>query len=265
MPGPKREKCPDHRQNQSTGWRIRLRTLFPSIVPTVDSSVQYGIPGLKRVALRGIKSGLDKCDIVQEAFSLFTSRCAQLASSLTSRRRLRCVHRYSEIRTMQVNHLLRIWLSAGEESKVVRKKLEEKIDSYAAGKLDHAVDTILHIWQISNEQEGEGELVSSNFSGSVSTRSIKPSSSDATRFMGCDIRFALVKSIQEGHLLDRKYWARRSREGGIEPVYFFNAATCAELLSFDTCEPPHHGDSLNTKLCSIGAPSWIRRAHLQER
>ena len=55
------------------------------------------------------------------------------------------VYRYSEIRTLQVGHLLSKWLSGVEESKAIREKLEEKIDSYGEGKLDHAVDAILCI------------------------------------------------------------------------------------------------------------------------
>ena len=41
---------------------------------------------------------------------------------------------------MQVNHLLSTWLSGSEteSSRTVREKLEQKIDSYAAGELDHA-------------------------------------------------------------------------------------------------------------------------------
>ena len=49
------------------------------------------------------------------------------------------------------------------------------------------------------------------------------------KFSGCDMRPLLIKSMKEGYLLDRKYWARRSREGGIEPIYFSGAVAGAEL------------------------------------
>ena len=54
---------------------------------------------------------------------------------------------------MQVNHLLSTWSSGSEteSSRTVREKLEQKIDSYAAGELDHAVDIISSIWEISRK------------------------------------------------------------------------------------------------------------------
>lgn len=157
---------------------------------------------------------------------------------------------------MQVNHLLNVCLSGGEESKAVREGLEEKIDSYGAGKLDHAVDAVLCIWEISNEEKEETDTLSGSLSRSAKTSTI---SLGAGKFTGCNIRSALIKSIKEGHLLDRKYWAKRSR-GGIEPIYFSSAATCAELLGFDACEQSLHRNGQSTKMCSIGAASGIRRA-----
>ena len=52
-----------------------------------------------------------------------------------------------------MNHLLGLWLLGNEnESETVREGLDAKIDSYAAGKLEHAVDTILSIWETSNKE-----------------------------------------------------------------------------------------------------------------
>ena len=58
----------------------------------------------------------------------------------------------------------------------------------------------------------------------------------APRFAGYDMKPSLIKSIKEGYLLDRKYWARRSRGGATEPIYFSGTVASANL---DTCEPPH--------------------------
>ena len=154
-----------------------------------------------------------------------------------------------------MNHLLSVWLSEGKESTTVRRKLEEKIDSYAAGELDHAVDAMSCIWEISNRKK---EPIIPNRPASVSCSTPVPSA--ATGFSGCNIKPALVKSIKEGHLLDRKYWVKRSREGWIEPIYFSSTATSAELLGFDACESPARGDARDTKPCSVGAPPGIRRA-----
>lgn len=158
--------------------------------------------------------------------------------------------------TMQVNHLLETWLyRMGEESKAVRDKLEEKIDSYAAGKLDHAVDAILCIWEKSGYREEElaTPLPVSRLAGRIS--------SSVMKFMGYDIRPALVKSMKEGHLVDRKYWAKRSRDGSIKPIYCSSDVTCAGLFDFDACKSTLYGDYCGTKPCSTaGAPTGIRRA-----
>jgi len=43
--------------------------------PTSDiSSLQYGVPALKALALNHIRSGLEKCDIVEESFGRFASQ-----------------------------------------------------------------------------------------------------------------------------------------------------------------------------------------------
>ena len=44
--------------------------------------VQYDLPELKCLALDHIKRNIQSCDIVREAFSVFTSRCVQNATSL---------------------------------------------------------------------------------------------------------------------------------------------------------------------------------------
>lgn len=131
---------------------------------------------------------------------------------------------------MQVNYLLGVWLSGSEEeSKSVRDKLDEKIDSYAAGRLGHAADVILSIWGISNQGQtpfGPPPRESMTFLERLEL---------TMRFTSCNMRHLLIKSIKEGYLLDRKHWARRSREGAIEPIYF---GTLAQV-DLDTCESPH--------------------------
>ena len=43
--------------------------------PTSDVfSLQYNVPALKALALEHVRSGLEKCDIVEESFSRFASR-----------------------------------------------------------------------------------------------------------------------------------------------------------------------------------------------
>jgi len=57
------------------------------------------------------------------------------------------------------------------------------------------------------------------------------------------MRRPLIKSIQKGYLLDQKYWARRSREGTIEPVYFSSAIAKNELSRLDGLLRHLGGDS----------------------
>ena len=117
-----------------------------------------------------------------------------------------------------------VWSSGSEkESTAVREKLDEKIRSYAAGELQHAVDVVSSIWKVSNEPKPAVPRpapppVPSN---PTSVRfSLSWLSSIGTKSKESDMRRPFIKSIQEGYLLDRKYWAKRSREGAIKPIYF---------------------------------------------
>lgn len=153
-----------------------------------------------------------------------------------------------------MKHLLKVWLSGGEEeSKVVRAGLDEKIDNYAAGGLDHAADVMSSIWEISNIVPVYG------------ASALRKSIARDTRFTGCDMRSSLIKSIQEGCLLDRKYWARRSRGGAVEPIYFPGTVSQAELPRLDTCESPHPRACLGIELRSVGLSAGMRRPSRPER
>lgn len=183
---------------------------------------------------------------MRETFSVFTSRCVGTALSLISKS-LKWIHRYNEIKVSQVKYLLKVWLSGGEEeSKAVRAGLDEKIDIYAAGGLDHAVDVMSSIWEISNIVPVYGVSASRK----LATRD--------TRFTGCDMRPSLIKSIKEGCLLDRKYWARRSRGGVVEPIYFPGTVSQAEIPRLDTRESPHPRVCCGIKLCSAGLSAGTR-------
>lgn len=119
---------------------------------------------------------------------------------------------------MQVKHLLHVWMSGGdEESIAARRGLEEKIDSYAAGELEHAAEAISCIWEFSNGEDTVLYDPSGVVSSSKRTSAI---SANVLKFTGCDLRPSLIKSIKEGYLFGRKYWVKRSREGDVEPIYF---------------------------------------------
>lgn len=141
---------------------------------------------------------------------------------------LKRIRRYDEIRALQVKYLIHVWLEGGEGSEAVRAKLDEKIVSYGAGKLDHAVDAMSSIW----EGSIKGPVPSSPALREPEIVSIFHD----TRL---GMRPSLIRSIKEGYFLDRKYWVRRSRKGAIEPIYFSNTAATFESLHLDICESPH--------------------------
>jgi hypothetical protein len=151
-----------------------------------------------------------------------------------------------------VNHLLGVWLSGSEEeSRAVRGRLDEKIDSYAAGGMEHAVDAMSSILEISNKE------------GPVPSGPAPRPPSFSWFWSPCAkpkegiVRTSLVKSIQEGYLLDRKYWTKRSREGVIEPIYFSSTVAQAELLGLDMRESPRPQSCQGAELRSVGMPPGL--------
>jgi len=133
--------------------------------------------------------------------------------------------RYDEIRSIQVTHLLSIWLSGSEEeSKLLHKKLDETIDSYAAGELEHAADAISSIWGLARKNEALPSVPE------------RPKKFRRHRFVKWSTRTSLVESMRGGSLLDRKYWARRSRGGSMSPIYLPSTMSGLSDPWVETCE-----------------------------
>lgn len=138
------------------------------------------------------------------------------------------VHRYNEIRTVQVTRLVSVWLSGGEESGALHKKLDEKIDEYVAGRLEHAVEAVSSIWDLSRKKETppcDQQLPRKRSWGSWFPMQREQR-----------VRTSLINSIQGGSLLHRKYWARRSRGGSICPIYLPTAVSSLTSSRVATCE-----------------------------
>ena len=139
---------------------------------------------------------------------------------------------------MQVIHLVSVWSSGSEEeSETLHKKLDEMLDKYAAGELEHAAEAISSIWDLSHKREA----LSSIPRGQVATNAAFPFSAQGWGSCGAtqgnnSMRTPLIKSIQGGSLLHRKYWARRSQRGSICPVYFPNVISGSTLLQVAACE-----------------------------
>ena len=125
---------------------------------------------------------------------------------------------------MEVIHLLSIWLSGSEEeSKALHKKLDEKIDSYAAGELEHAEEAISSIWDLARKKEPLPSIPK----GQKEPYRSRPEAS---------VRVPLVNSMRRGSLLHRKYWAKRSRGGSLGPIYFPSTIPSSTLSQVDACE-----------------------------
>ena len=128
---------------------------------------------------------------------------------------------------MQVNHLLSIWLSGGEEeAKELHKKLDEKIDSYAAGELEHAAEAVSSIWDLARKDEPLPPA----------SKSHKGSRGHKSTWGATSMRNPLITSMQGGSLLHRKYWARRSRGGSMGLIYLPTIVSGSMLSQVDTCE-----------------------------
>ena len=108
-------------------------------------SLQYDIPALKILALNHMRSELAKCNIVEEAFSRFTSRSAchitGVDSMLTERRR------YDEMRSLYANQLASVWMD-DSTTETIRTSVDEKIDSFVKGRLEHASEMLSALLEI---------------------------------------------------------------------------------------------------------------------
>ena len=73
-------------------------------------------------------------------------------------------YRYAEIRSLYVEQLAHAWV--GDSPDAIRIKVEEKLDSFAEGDLEHAAEMLSALWKIANK---DGEITApSNFSPDVS-------------------------------------------------------------------------------------------------
>ena len=115
---------------------------------------------------------------------------------------------------MQVIHLLSVWFSGGEEeSKALHKRLDEKLDTYAAGQLEHAAEAITSVWDLARKNQA---LPSA------------PKGHKEVRTHGFDtperrnMRDLLIELMQGRTVACRGYWARRSRRGIMGPIHLFN-------------------------------------------
>ena len=139
-----------------------------------------------------------------------------------------------------MNHLVGDLLSGSKaELKTARERLDKMLDVYATGGMDHAVDAISSIWEVSNKK---GPVPSYPAPDS-------PAMPWGSQWYELSIRVKMneqapfIHSMQEGYLLDRKRWAKRSRGGVIEPIYFPRVL----VPEIDAREPPRPGGCQGTE------------------
>ena len=108
-------------------------------------SLQYDIPTLKILALNHMRSELAKCNIVEEAFSRFASRSAARITGVNSMLIER--HRYDEMRSLYANQLASVWMD-DSTTETTRTSVDEKINSFAKGKLEHASEVLSALFEI---------------------------------------------------------------------------------------------------------------------
>ena len=131
---------------------------------------------------------------------------------------------YEDFRIMHSNHLASVLSRADEKSsKDLCERIDERIDHYANGDLDHAVDAVTLLWKLSMaggplppSPEFEGEPDSPLSSHSPSSPRI-----DVPSLANCKlVESALIKSLRTGRFFDRRYWTRHPKTAKtLRPIY----------------------------------------------
>ncbi|KAF9778365.1 hypothetical protein BJ322DRAFT_1214739 [Thelephora terrestris] len=168
---------------------------------------KYDIPALQRLAWDSIRNGIERCDTVEEVFSEFSSK-------------------YEDVRTLHVNHLVSVLLHADENSAgLLYEKIDEKVDCYASGSLDHAADAITQLWKLSKGGE---------CSPPVPPDEVPPMEPISSPANWMRVEVALIKSIRQGIFFDRKYWARHSKTATQpRPIYISSIVTSERICHID--------------------------------
>lgn len=156
---------------------------------------KYEIPGLKKLALEQIKRDISKCDIVEEAFSKFTSR-------------------YPELRELELEHLA---LTLTRDSGPTLNALKEKIKAYTSGQLSHAEDILPALYELMRKDKP--------FEETQTQTPAPPQEGSASDGDWKRLKDALTWSLTTGSFLDSQFYALDSKPQApatpaIRPIYF---------------------------------------------
>ena len=155
--------------------------------------------------------------------------------------------RYDEIRSLYINQLAFTWME-DSKTETTRASVDNKIDSFFEGDLEHATEILSALWEIANK---DGDIKApSKASPAVSLFRLCPltcahgrvltSRNQAAQVTSpaqwASVKIALIKSIRKGVFFDRKYWARYSKAGDIlKPVYFSNTIMGDKAQQLNKC------------------------------
>jgi len=146
-------------------------------------------------------------------------------------------------------------------TEVTRVSVNKKIDDFAEGDLEHATEILSALWEIVSK---DGDItVPSNTSPAVSpllfrlpSAILTPHNQVATVTSPArwgSVKIALIKSIREGILFDRKYWARRSKTGDtLKPVYFSSIIMGDKVEQLNNCASKPNREFLEALRVSSG-------------
>jgi len=164
-------------------------------------------------------------------------------------------------------------------TEATRARVDEKIDSFYGGDLEHATEVLSALWDIANK---DGDITPASRTPSAvscfqygSPRRYTPVLSipriQATQVASpahwASVKLALIKSIRKGVLFDRKYWAKYSRTGdALKPIYFSSIIMGDKMQQLNSCASKFGYEHPGLLSVSSGkTPKVCHRGHGQIR
>ncbi|KAF9648607.1 hypothetical protein BDM02DRAFT_2235999 [Thelephora ganbajun] len=162
---------------------------------------KYRIPDLRELALLEIRSDIKKCNIVEESFQQFVSW-------------------YPEIQELYMHRLAQVVCSS--DSPGIAAAFDTKIQEYFAGKLPHAKDLVLGLFDLLASSR-----VSPHPSPSGSSHSTITPYSNFNHGSWSQLRDAIIGSLTTGVFLDSIFYMKDSTE--LRPLFFCSSVIPASI------------------------------------
>ena len=156
------------------------------------------------------------------------------------------ITRHKNVGIMQARRLVSVVSGTDKESvRELCDRIDEKVDSYANGDLDHAVNAVTLLWKLSKGDKRSPPLspVATNSVSQPSLTAHPPAHRQGqhppypAKWTRRSIRMAFIKSIREGIFFDRKYWTRNSKTSrALRPLHISSIVASEYLSHIDDCE-----------------------------